>query len=141
MRPAIAQRGELWMTQTTNGGSHMAKRPKQTWEVGDVFLVETKDKMKVLGQIVGREPEVLNSVSCAFFDLRAKNEGELAGLSELTVNRVFSILFVTRDLLDNGTWRIIGKSPIGITQDQLPYENLRKNGYVGAKVTGSGNVV
>ena len=53
---------------------------------------------------------------------------------------MFSVLFVTRDLLDDGVWRVIAKRPVAIPRSQLPYESLRQNGYVGAEVNGSGIV-
>ena len=47
----------------------MARR-RQQWEIGDVFTVPTLDGQLALGQIVGREPSVLNSVTVALFDQR-----------------------------------------------------------------------
>jgi hypothetical protein len=118
----------------------MAKKQTQAWKVGDLFLVETVDKMHVIAQVVAQEPQVLNSVSCAFFDCRVKSEDELAQLKDLSLSHLFSALFVTRDLLDNGTWRIIAHRPIIISKEHLPYEHLRTKGYVGAKVIGTANV-
>jgi hypothetical protein len=113
----------------------MGKR-RQRWQVGDVFLVRTKDGLDVVGQIVGRESTVLNSVSCAFYDKRLQ-DGDDIDVVELPGTRVFSVVFVTRDLLDNGTWRVVSHRPVTIPRNWLPYEHLRESGYVGAKVIGS----
>jgi hypothetical protein len=119
----------------------MSKRTKlQPWTIGDVFLVRTLDGLNVVGQILGREAGVLNSVSCAFFDFRFTNENKIKEIQVLPFEKAFSILFVTRDLLDNGQWRIVSQLPVTVPKDKLPYEHLRKNGYIGAKVIGSGIV-
>ena len=119
-------------------GDTMQPMRKQDWKLGDVFLVETKDGLKVIGQIVGQEKEVLNSASCAFFNIRVKDANDVANLKELPNSRVFSIQFVTRDLLDDGVWRIVKQLPISVDNSQLPFETLRSAGFVGAKVIGSG---
>lgn len=116
----------------------MAKKKKQNWTVGDVFLVKTNDGKSVIGQIVAQEQHVLNCVSCAFFDWRISEEPEIMGLQTLPLKKMFSILFVTRDLLDNGVWRIVGHLPVIVPKELFPYENLRQGGFVGAKVIGSG---
>lgn len=118
----------------------MAKREKQKWAVGDVFLVETVDGLAAVGQIVGQEKSVLNSVSCAFFDVRINAAHEVTAISDLDASQIFSVLFVTKDLLDEGVWRVVGNRPVDILVWQKPYEQLRKNDWVGAKVIGS-NIV
>lgn len=114
----------------------MGKR-RQVWSVGDVFLVELQDGTSVVGQIVGQEKQALNSVSCAFFDLRVRSEAEVG---ELPLSAIFSILFVTRESLDRGIWRVIGNRPVTLPTDRLPYESCRSTGFVGAKIRGSGIV-
>jgi hypothetical protein len=116
----------------------MAKR-RQQWRVGDVFLVPTRDTQAVLAQVVGQEAGVLNSATCAFFDQRIPRASEWTGI--LPVQKVFSVLFVTRDLLDSGAWRVLGHQPVRVPREMFPYENLRDAGFVGAKVIGSGIVM
>ena len=41
---------------------------KQKWSIGDLFAIRRKDGRYIAGQVIGREPEVLNSVSVALFD-------------------------------------------------------------------------
>jgi hypothetical protein len=113
----------------------MSKR-RQAWSVGDVFLVENKDGLWTVGQIVGQETDVLNSVTCAFYDLRVRGESE-GSLREFSLEAPFAVLFVTRDFLDAGVWPVAGHQPIKLRKDQLPYEHLRERGFVGAKVIGT----
>lgn len=120
-------------------GERMARK-KQQWHEGDIFTVETSDGMHVVGQIVGREPEVLNSVSVAFFDVRLTQPDEAKEI-ELDPAKIFSIVFSTRDLLDSGSWKVVGNRQVAIETSQLPHEELRSSGFVGAKVIGSGILV
>src|ERR1039457_7178468 len=113
---------------------------KQKWEIGNVFLVELKDGKFALGQIVGRETSVLNSLSCAFFDFRVSDPNDVDCIRELPTDKVFSVLFVTRDLLDSGHWKVVGSRPVSVQKELLPYEGLREKGFVGAKVIGSRNI-
>lgn len=113
----------------------MARR-RQQWEIGDVFTVPTVDGQLALGQIVGREPSVLNSVTVALFDQRYAPSPSIVPM-DLSEARAFSVLFTTHDLLDSGVWRVVGTKPVAIPRAQLPYESTRATGFVGAKVTGS----
>lgn len=112
---------------------------KQRWHVGDVFTVRTSDGMYIVGQIVGREAHVLNSVSVAFFDVRVADPAHAIGIA-LVADLVFSIVFSTRDRLDSGKWVVVENRPLAVGTRQLPYEEQRSLGYVGAKVIGSANL-
>jgi hypothetical protein len=112
---------------------------RQQWKVGDVFVMRTLDGKYAIGQIVGREPEVLNSVSVALFDQRV-DRAEEAIDGDLSESRAFSILFSTRDLLDGGAWKVVGACPVEIPPARMPFEHVRVGGFVGAKVIGSGIV-
>ena len=50
---------------------------QKNWHLGDLFLVPLIDGSSVVGQIVGQERNVLNSVSCVFFDWKIKSSAEL----------------------------------------------------------------
>jgi hypothetical protein len=114
----------------------MAKKT-QPWKAGDVFLVETKDHLKVVGQILADEREEMGCPSCAFFDIRVKDEFGVKDLSELPIDRAFSILFVTPEALKYGDWKVVGRLPVSIPRSRFPYEHLRKKGWVGASMYGS----
>jgi hypothetical protein len=116
------------------------KTKKVEWSVGDVFYIPLSDKDVVLGQIVGREADLLNSVTVALFDVKCKPEEVAAALPFISASRAFSVLFTTRDLLDMGEWPLHGTEPVSIPKAQLPYEHLRQDRFIGAKVIGSGIV-
>lgn len=112
-------------------------RDLASWNVGDCFIIPLIDGRGLLGQVVAVEPDVLNSVTCALF-------GQVANQEECPtpdLNRLFSVLFTTRDLLDQGKWRIVGCQPVAVPRSMFPYERLRDNRFIGAKVIGSRNVV
>ena len=113
---------------------------KQKWGIGDVFLVPTKDGNFSVAQVVGHEPEAMNSVTCAFFDIKVSNEKEMAGISDLPFSRVFSVLFVTRDLLDRSIWKVAGERPVRVPRENFPFESLRSVSFVGAWIIGSRNI-
>ena len=114
----------------------MANKKKQRWKLGDVFAIPTMDGRLVPGQIIGREAEVLNSVTIALFDQQVDHVSKI-DTADLAEVMVFSVLFVTRDLLDSGVWSIAANRPIRIPQDKFPYEEKRECGFIGAKVIGS----
>lgn len=118
----------------------MARKKKQIWDIGDFFTVPLADGSFSLGQVVGREPDAMNSAICAFFarsyDVFPEGVDDLPIASELV-----SMLFVTRDLLDSGDWKVFAK---GETFDAAPYidiTTLRECGFVGIRIIGSGIVI
>ena len=115
----------------------MTTKLNQSIAVGDVFLIPLRDGTFSMGQVVGFEPLVLNSVSCAFFAIRSHSDENVDAV-ELSSDRLYSIQFVTRDLLLKGKWRIIRNENPSVKTSELPYESLRNIGFVGAKVIGSG---
>jgi hypothetical protein len=114
-----------------------ARSKKQKWVVGDIFAIQTKDDLYCIGQIVGHEPSVLNSVSIALFDWKVADTTTVQ--CDIILSRsIFSILFATRDLLDQGKWKVISNCPVAISNSQLPFEKLRASEFIGARVVGSG---
>lgn len=117
----------------------MSRKEKQSWAIGNVFLLPLKDGESCLGQVVGREPGLLNSVAIALFDSKKAWAAE-DHFPALSIDLAFSAIYVTRDLLDSGRWAIIEDQRVGIPEEMKPYENLRNNGFISAKVRGSANV-
>lgn len=111
----------------------------QEWAVEDVFMIPLDDGTACLGQVVGREAGALNSVSIAIFD-RRDSPDQLEQEAQIRGEDIFSIVFVPRDLLDSGRWRVIGEADNILLQCQLPFENLRRSGFAGATVFGSENI-
>ena len=118
----------------------LKKTKQQNWQVGDLFVVQTKDGKCVIGQIVGQETEVLNSASVAFFDRRSDSNSPSFEIGSISENEAFAVLFATRDQLDSGEWKVISHHRLLVSDKMRPYENLRNNGWVGAKVIGSANI-
>lgn len=113
---------------------------KQRWRIGDIFVIRNDDGRYTLAQIVGREPSVLNSVTIALVNQRFDSPDEAKDVAQIGPDDFFSALFVTRDLLDSGRWQVVGHGKPTLPSSQYPYQHLRKAGYVGAKVIGSGIV-
>jgi hypothetical protein len=117
----------------------VSKKQIQDWTVGSVFLLPLMDGEACLGQVIGRTPGLLNSVAIALFDCK-KNWAAGEVFPALTVDLIFSAIYVTRDLLDSGRWAVIGDQRVGLSAELQPYEHLRDRGFIGAKVRGSANV-
>lgn len=112
-------------------------KKKQTWGIGDVFVVALTDSRFAVGQIIGREAKILNSVSIALFD-QAIDSPTDAETIDMSAERAFATLFATRDRLDSYGWRVVSNAPVRIPPNLFPYESLRRSGFIGAKVIGSG---
>jgi len=112
---------------------------KRRWDEGSVFLIPLKDGTECVGQVIGREKSVLNSVAIALFDLKGRwSSGQ--GLPSLRAEDVFSTVLATKDLLDSGRWPVLNEEWVSVSDGMRPYEDLRKDGFIGAKVRGSGIV-
>jgi hypothetical protein len=115
------------------------RKKNQAWVVGSVFLLPLKDGESCVGQVIGREPSLLNSVAIALFDCKkAWTAGD--AFPVLSIDQAFSAIYVTRDLLDSGRWAVIDDQSGGLPEELKPYEHLRDSGFIGAKVRGSANV-
>jgi hypothetical protein len=112
---------------------------KQPWKAGDVVLVPLLDGSWCPAQVLAAEPQALNSVAMAFFEQRIDDSAPAAG-GKLDPAKIFSIPLVTRDLLDNGRWRVVGEEEVLVAAAQRPYETTRSRGFIGAKIKGSGLV-
>ena len=114
--------------------------PRQIPKVGDVFTVPIADGTKSFGQVLEIEPIVMNSITCGFFDFLFSEKVPEVDLHELSEKNLLSCQFVTRDLFNRGVWNRVGnKSPI-ITETLYPFRETKINGWIGAKVIGSGVV-
>jgi hypothetical protein len=114
--------------------------PRQIPKVGDIFTVPLSNDTRCFGQILEIEPILMNSITCAFFDLRSSEDIPEIELLELSEEKILSCQFVTRDLFNRGAWKRIGnKSPI-IAEALYPFRETKMNGWIGAKVIGSGIV-
>jgi hypothetical protein len=49
-------------------GLSMARKKKQAWGIGDIFCIPLTDGTYSIGQVVGQEPEALNSIPLQFWE-------------------------------------------------------------------------
>ncbi len=108
----------------------------QTWNIGSVFAIPLADRRKVVAQVLGHDPKLLNAAVLCGFTLTLENEHRFG--RDLDQDAIISVQFTTRDLLDNGTWRIIDFSGLPPSPFDATFEELRSKGFVGARVIGSG---
>jgi hypothetical protein len=114
---------------------------RQKPQIGDVFLVPQQDGKCSLGQVLAFEKQMMNSVSCAFYDMRFTSSDDVQLPPTLPFESIIAVLFTTHDLLRRGTWKIVGHMPVSLERAHFPYEHLRgSGGWTGAKMHGSGIV-
>lgn len=101
-----------------------------------MFLIPLRDGDTCPGQVIGREPQALNSATIALFD-RKGPPLQSSDVGELHRGDIFSLLFVTRDYLDCGQWPVIGETESTVPAGEHPYEATRDSGFIGAKISGS----
>jgi len=110
----------------------MRKRKKrQAWGAGDVFVVEQRDGLCSLGQVI--ELLMPNVASCAFYDIRVKCDTS-AGPFGLPMKHLIATLSVTREQLDFGKWKVVGHEPVTLDRELWPNDKFRTNGWIGAKM-------
>ncbi|MEP1740786.1 MAG: Imm26 family immunity protein [Kangiellaceae bacterium] len=114
---------------------------KKTWDIGNIFCVELSDSSHVIGQVIGREAEVLNSITSAFFSLKFDEMPSVDTLEELDESKLIACQFITKDLLTKRVWKVIGAREPIIAKENYPYEHCRENGWIGAEMHGSGIMV
>ncbi len=116
------------------------KASPKSLQPGTVFLVRLVDGTHGVGQILKVTKEAMNSVLCAFFDIRLEADAR-DPIVALDATHLVSVQFVTPDLLKNGKWTIITeRAPAVSIEDYVPLRALERNGFVGAKIVGSGNI-
>src|SRR5258708_23647315 len=87
----------------------MARRGTK-WSEGSVFLVPQSDGLCSVGQVLKLTPGALNSVICAFYDIRVK-PGAAVSADDLSADKLVSMQFTTPDLLNSGIWALAGQCP------------------------------
>jgi len=114
----------------------MAKKKKQTFEVGDYFTIPLTGGKYAIGQIVGVEPDALNSVICALFS-QQRNFVPTSNNQDLADSDLVSVLFVTPDLLKSGDWCVVSHGQPFNVAPYIDVDALRDVGFVGVRVIGS----
>jgi hypothetical protein len=113
---------------------------RRKWKVGDLFKIPLADGSALLGHIVAQEREMLNSVTCAYYDTKVSDTCPPDAPPLPSDEALIACLFTTHDLLDNGMWPVVGYAAPRLPRKYLPYEDCRHSGWVGAKMHGSGIV-
>ena len=108
--------------------------PRQKTNIGDEFWLPLEDGSYSLGQIVEIRLAVLNSITCAFYDYRLAEPEP----TDPTDFNLLSVQFVTPDLFRSGVWQRTGNFTIQLEDHLLPYRDTEAQGWIGAKVIGSG---
>lgn len=111
----------------------MKKRSKQRWGVGDYFKVPLSDGSLGFGQVASIEAE-MGSAICAFFAVREES-------SEATPSdfgRPFSVIVVTKDLLDSADWPVCSSGKAIEVENYIDVDSMRARRYVGTRIIGSG---
>ena len=114
----------------------MGRSKKQICKSGDICLIPLLDGSYLMGQVLEPQPDLLNSLSCALFDQRS--DGRTWPGPDL--DRLFSTLFTTPDLLDSGHWKVGATFPVHVPRDAFPGERAQKAG-LNRRVIGSGIVI
>jgi hypothetical protein len=118
----------------------MPKKKKVSINVGDVFIIPLEDSVSYgVGVVIEVTPKALNSVLCGFYDLKIESENEL-NMEDLNEKNLIAVQFVTPDLLKEGHWGIIENMTPVEPNNYLNLNELKSNGYVGAKIRGSCNI-
>lgn len=113
-------------------------RRKQTWTEGDNFLVPLKDGRFIPGQVIRVAKSAMDSALCVFGAAVYERPSET--LETITPEGTVAILFVTRDLLDSGRWKVRHNSPNSWAAEFIGFKALQDHGFVGTQIIGSGNV-
>src|SRR5260370_22073212 len=85
----------------------MARR-RAKWSEGSVVLVRQSDGLCSVGQVLKLTPGALNSVICAFYDIRVK-PGAAVSADDLSADKLVSMQFTTPDLLNSGIWALVAQ--------------------------------
>jgi hypothetical protein len=113
----------------------MPKR-KEQWSEGDLFAVPLMDGTAAVGQILHLTPQALNSAVCAYYGVRVWDG--ITPEKALGDDKLIAVLFTTRDLLDSGKWRVVDRAAPRHLDQLSALRELECNGFVGAKIIGSG---
>ncbi|MBC2012904.1 hypothetical protein IBB80_05695 [Listeria marthii] len=110
------------------------------WGVGDLFAISLLDDSFCIGRVVGFEPDALNSAICAFYAHRVNEIPEVEPI--LYENELISLLFVNRDLLDSGDWKVFSMASTEFPINKyIKLDELRRDGFINVTSRGSGIVV
>lgn len=103
----------------------------QAWNPGDVFVIEQRDGLCSVGQVI--ELILKNVVSCAFYDIRMSCD-KAVGPFELHIRHLIAALSVSREQLDFAKWKVVAHQPVVVDHELWPNEEFRAERWIGAKI-------
>jgi hypothetical protein len=112
--------------------------PSKASDVGNLFAVPLADGSFTLGQVVGREADALNSITCAFYRSRTTADALRSVEAVPDQEDLIAVQFVTKELLTRRMWKVIGNYPVSIPRTLMPHEDKRHVRWVGARIHGAG---
>jgi Immunity protein 26 len=112
----------------------MSKKIK--WTYGDVFIIKLLNGKFCVGQILDLQMD--NIVRVSLFNEVISNLVTLDLSKICQLENLISLVAVSRENLDNGTWKIEGNKEISIPLSMFPNEKFRFNGWIGSVVYDSG---
>lgn len=107
------------------------RRQTQPWAPGDVFTIQQTDGVCTIGQVLSQIMK--NVVSCAFYDIRVPCDAANPPY-DLSDDRVIAALSVTKEQLEYGAWRVVGRQAVALPLQAWPNEDCRANDWVGARI-------
>src|SRR5258707_13967416 len=116
----------------------MARR-RAKWSEGSVFSVPQSDGLCSVGQVLKLTPGALNSVICAFYDIRVK-PGAAVSADDLSADKLVSMQFTTPDLLNSGIWALVGQCAPNHLERMTWLPAFERADFVGAVVVGRGDL-
>src|SRR5260370_12047641 len=116
----------------------MARRGAK-WSEGSVCLVPQSDGLCSGGQVLKLTPGALNSVICAFYDIRVK-PGAAVSADDLPADKLVSMQFTTPDLLNSGIWALVAQFGPKHLERMTCLPALETADFVGPVLISNGNI-
>jgi len=108
------------------------RRKKVSWSNCDVFAIPLDNGKYSIGHIL--DQGLINTIRIALFDEVIESLDDINVDILCDIQNLISLIEVTKEQVDYGVWKIIGKKNSQIPQDRYANEKFRKNNLAGSKV-------
>ena len=108
------------------------RRKKVSWCNGDVFAIPLDNGKYSIGHIL--DQRLINTIRIALFDEVIESINDITVDTLCDIQKLISLIEVTKEQVEYGVWKIIGKKESLIAQDKYANEKFRKNDSAGSKV-------
>lgn len=116
-----------------------AKPKKIKYKEGDVFLIPSSGGGFYVGQIASDTKSEIGALYCYLFNERIDGE-EGCGQTAVAASDVISASFITPELIEYQQWKICSNKSVSPHPALRQIDELRRQGFVGARIVGAGNV-